>query len=62
MKDNTIHVLPVNDLMEHVEDETCECKPTIRYVDGGGKIVIHNSWDGREYWEKWEEEKGKIEQ
>lgn len=54
---STIHVLPVNDLLEHVESETCAFHPRIRYVDGGGKVVVHNSYDGREFWERWEEEK-----
>jgi hypothetical protein len=55
---DTIHVLPVDDLKEHIETDDCECHPKIKYVEGG-KIVVHNSYDGREFMEKWEEEKCK---
>jgi hypothetical protein len=53
----TIHVLPQDDIKEHTESNDCECKPTVRYVGEGGKVVIHNSYDGREFLERWEEEK-----
>lgn len=59
MSASTIHVLPVNDLKEHTETDDCECHPRIEYVEGGGKVVVHNSYDRREFWEQWEEEKGK---
>lgn len=55
----TIHVLPENDLKDHTQSDSCECGPKIRYVDGG-KLVVHNAYDGREVIEHWEEEKGKI--
>lgn len=42
-----INVLPVNDLKEHTEDSTCDCKPTIEEVNGQ-IIVVHNAYDGRE--------------
>jgi hypothetical protein len=45
-----IHVLPVNDIAPHTERDTCPCAPVIEYEDGE-KVVIHNSWDGREEWE-----------
>lgn len=41
-----IHVLPINDLCEHEETETCWCKP--RYDEG---VIVHNSMDGREHFE-----------
>lgn len=53
----TIHVLPVNDIAEHSESDDCICHPKISYVDGGGKVVVHNSFDGREILERWEEGK-----
>jgi len=56
-----IHILPENDLKEHKESDDCECNPKIEYVDGG-KIVIHNSYDGREFIEQWEAEKTKVTQ
>ena len=44
-----IHVLPVNDIKEHVEDTTCECEPTIDFKNG---IIVHNAFDGREHLER----------
>lgn len=41
------HVLPINDLRDHVEAEDCWCEPRIE-EDDGGTVVIHNSMDGRE--------------
>lgn len=42
-----INILPINDIKEHTEDSTCECRPTIEVVNGE-IIIIHNSYDGRE--------------
>jgi hypothetical protein len=54
----TVHVMPVNDIKEHIENDYCECHPKIRYFGGdGGKVVVHNSWDGREIAERIEAEK-----
>lgn len=52
-----IHVLPVNDLREHVESETCWCKPAVEQVsslvDGKARtIVVHNAADARELIER----------
>jgi hypothetical protein len=48
----TVHVLPVNDLVEHDSEGTdCVCGPRVARVetdDGDGWIVIHHSLDGRE--------------
>lgn len=43
------HVIPMNDIQEHICDvgTTCWCNPT---VDEDG-VVIHNSADGREDFE-----------
>lgn len=41
-----VHTLPVNDLIEHVEDN-CLCGPTVEPA-GSGFIIIHHSLDGRE--------------
>jgi hypothetical protein len=41
------HVYPLNDLREHVLTEQCWCKPV--YDEG---IIIHNSMDLREEYEK----------
>jgi hypothetical protein len=43
------HVVPVNDLREHVTDGDCWCNPTI---DEEYFIVIHHSMDERETYEE----------
>lgn len=42
-----VHVIPLNDLKVHRESENCFCLPAIS-ADG---IVVHNSLDGREFFE-----------
>lgn len=46
-----VHVVPVNDLIEHPDDD-CPCGPTVEPVfceDGSsGWLVTHHSLDGRE--------------
>lgn len=44
------HVHPLNDKREHYTDgRHCSCFPEI-FVDGDGDVVvIHNSFDGREW-------------
>jgi len=38
------HVIPLNDLKEHVTDGTpCPCNHKVE-----GRVVVHHSWDGRE--------------
>lgn len=50
--DNTLHVRPINDLLEHEPAEDCVCGPAVQAVardDGStGWLVVHNSLDGRE--------------
>lgn len=57
------NVYPVDDLQEHNTDgedgKNCHCKPRIEEVDDG-LLIIHNSFDGRELWEKFEEIHGEI--
>ncbi|WP_329131546.1 hypothetical protein OG552_10485 [Streptomyces sp. NBC_01476] len=54
---NTMHVTPINDLIEHDTsgDSDCVCGPRTRPVEknGGGMgwVVVHNSLDGRERYE-----------
>ena len=44
-----VHVLPVNDLRDHVESRECWCQPaTTREDDEDDVVVIHHSADGRE--------------
>lgn len=42
------HVTPNSDLFEHIESENCECEPRIQTMDNGNKVIIHNSYDGRD--------------
>ena len=41
------HVIPVNDLRDHVESADCWCHPEVDDL-----IVIHNSMDERESYEE----------
>lgn len=54
MSDNW-HVLPVNDLIDHQDNDNCLCGPTTEPVkrDNGsiGWIHTHHSLDGREHTE-----------
>jgi len=54
-----IHVLPLEDIKDHIESDLCECNPKVIYIEGE-KIIIHHSYDGREFLEDWEGEKGRL--
>lgn len=57
MSNKPVHVLPVDDLRPHIETGTyCHCKPRIER-EGGGTVVVHNAYDGREFYEN-DESKG----
>lgn len=43
-----IHITPVGDLREHLQDTMCECRPVVQMEESGDIICIHNSYDGRE--------------
>jgi hypothetical protein len=44
-----VHVIPINDLREHVEKRTCWCQPILMDVAGTrARVVNHNAADGRE--------------
>ena len=49
-----IHIIPNNDLHEHIVGADCPCKPTIEIV-GAVLIYTHNSYDHREIIESVEE-------
>lgn len=50
---NILHVLPINDLIEHEDiGDECICGPDVEYLDDGKKIICHHSLDGREENEK----------
>ena len=48
----TVHVHPLDDLIEHQMDDSCPCGPRqepVKREDGSvGWLVVHNSLDGRE--------------
>ena len=46
MKDD-LHVIPLNDLHEHIMSANCPCKPKVKVI-GAILIYTHNSWDHRE--------------
>lgn len=46
-----IHILPIDDLFEHKEAKSCQCKPKISW-EVNNFMVVHNSYDGREKHEK----------
>lgn len=55
MPSDPIHVLPVNDLIDHDSTgEDCICGPDLERVEtdhGDEWMVIHHSLDGRERYE-----------
>lgn len=56
MTETIVHVLPVNDLYPHTETgKYCACDPRIDEVEPGKFMVVHNSYDGREQHEQFEE-------
>jgi hypothetical protein len=45
-----INVIPLNDIIPHQEHEACMCNPKVEYDDEITPIIIiHSSFDGREY-------------
>jgi hypothetical protein len=44
-----IHVMPLNDLKPHIYIN-CKCNP--RVDDEYPNVIVHNSYDGREFYEK----------
>lgn len=46
-----INIIPLNDLKEHIEDNSCHCNPQIEF-ENDEMIVIHNSYDKREFIEQ----------
>ncbi len=52
MNDEAIHVVPINDLREHVASKDCWCSPT--EDDGFPGVWVHHSMDNREQYESGE--------
>lgn len=56
---DVFHVLPANDTKPHMESEACECEPRVdQYIYG--RIVVHNSYDKRELFER--DERARVKQ
>lgn len=51
-----LHVLPAEDLEPHLESSACKCAPSVNAVEGG-LLIIHNSYNGREFFEPDNQEK-----
>lgn len=45
------NIIPLNDLDEHINNSTCKCHPKVIF-ENGEMIIIHNSFDKREFIEK----------
>ena len=41
------HIIPIDDLEDHVESADCICAPSVSDI-GDNTLIIHNSFDGRE--------------
>lgn len=48
---NALHVMPLNDLQEHIPFPECWCNPTVD-DEYHGTVYIHHSADGREAFEE----------
>lgn len=47
-----VHCYPVNDIRPHITDGfSCLCGPKVER-HGSGAVVVHNSFDGREFLER----------
>ena len=53
MNEGDIHVMPINDLQEHIMSANCPCKPSVEVV-GAVLIYTHNAFDHREFYEELE--------
>lgn len=49
MEEVILHVMPVNDLEEHIQSCMCKCMPNIKVIEDSDSLIwVHNSFDGRE--------------
>lgn len=52
MAADELHIIPVNDLIDHAETDDCVCGPKTYPGEGPdgaiGWLIAHNSLDGRE--------------
>lgn len=47
-----IEITPLGEESWHIRDKSCECDPRIEIRPHGVLMIIHNSWDGREAYER----------
>lgn len=49
---NTVHIYPINDLVDHDNNDDCVCGPRVETVAGDDGsiswVVVHHSLDARE--------------
>jgi hypothetical protein len=43
------HVMPHEDLIEHIPSNDCICGPILNYFVEGMYVAMHSSLDGREF-------------
>ena len=43
----SVHVIPINDWIEHSVDTGCICEPEFDIQSNGRAVVIHDAADGR---------------
>lgn len=50
-EDDSVHVIPLDDVIVHDFDDDCSCGPSLEYVDGNAnaRLFTHHSLDGREF-------------
>jgi hypothetical protein len=58
---STVHVIPINDLREHEENDDgyCWCNPRIEQ-EGNGLVIVHDPLDGRVFLEKLNVQRGEL--
>jgi len=44
------HIIPENDVEDHIESLRCECNPKV-INEREGQIIVHNAYDRREIFE-----------
>ncbi len=51
---NATHIYPINDRKEHTTGQSvyCACRPVVERAEDRATYVIHNSYDGREFFEE----------
>jgi hypothetical protein len=42
-----VHVIPRADEKDHIKSGDCSCEPRLEVMNNGGKVYIHDSFDGR---------------